>query len=203
MSRPMMPTPTHVLPNTLGPPAHPPHQPLREDGAHRAAAAPRAGHDDPPGESRRAQSAAPLARFEQLREQGAEVLRLQRAAHQLFATRHALEFDGFSCVVERLMPQDQDAQRRLAGAIGVELTTLLHLADDRLDATEVPPQALVVLARAMSLDQTTFHTLLGRDDQRHAARTNGSMPRSASALIDVSAALDAAWARDAEDDPQP
>lgn len=177
------------------------HQPQHDTDARGADADARSGEPSVPREAHVARSAAFLAQFEQLRQHGDDVLRLQHAASRLFSTRPALEFDGFAALLDHLVPVEDDAQRRLARSIGLDVTAFQRLCASRVDPMDLSPEPLVTLARALSLEQDTFYLLLERDHQRHVAVTGGSTARGGRSAAQQRAALNDAWDRDAEDDP--
>lgn len=155
-----------------------------------------------PSEAQRAASRAFAARFEQLREETDELLRLQRAADRMFATRPATEFDGLSRVLDALLPRDADGQRRVARAVEVDTSVLQRLRSCALDPLDAPPAPVAALSRAIRLDFATFWALAQRDHERLAAHGMRATARSGGARPDATmAAFRDAWERDERDDP--
>lgn len=155
-----------------------------------------------PSEAQRAASHAFAARFEQLREESDELLRLQRAAERMFAARPAAEFDGFSRVLDALLPRDADGQRRVARAVEVDANLLQRLRSSALDPLDAPPAPVAALSRAIRLDFPTFWALAQRDHERLAAHGMRATARAGGARPDATmAAFRDAWERDERDDP--
>lgn len=156
-----------------------------------------------PSDAQRAASRAFGAQFERLREESDELLKLQRAAARVFATRPAAQFESLCGLFDTVLPRDADGHRRIARAVELDPTLLQRLRASRLDPLDAPPTPMTALSRAMTMDFATFWTLAQRDHQRFVGTANAATARAGNSVNADSAlvAFRAAWERDERDDP--
>jgi hypothetical protein len=140
--------------------------------------------------------------FERIREEGDELLRLERVAKNAFATTSPSSFDGLSHLLDMLLPRGALQQERIARVLTIELSVLKRLRASSIDPFDVDPRPLAALARVIELDFSTFWLLAQRDHERVASRAR-PRSRSAHATPNIEATFRCAWERDTLDDASP
>lgn len=159
-----------------------------------------------PTETHQAATRRFAPQFERLREELDELLKLERAAKQIFATHPAEEFEGLSRVFDVVLPRDADSLRRIARAVDLDTTILQKLRASVIDPFDVPPASVTALSRSMKMDFATFRMLLQRDHERLALSSSPALSRATMGSLsrrDPMAKFWDAWQRDERDDPAP
>jgi hypothetical protein len=157
-----------------------------------------------PTETHQAATQRFAPQFDRLREELDELLKLERAAKQIFATRPAEAFEGLSRVFDVVLPRDSDSLHRIARAVDIDATILQKIRASVIDPFDVPPAPVTALSRSMKMDFATFRILLQRDHERLAPSSSAAFSRATmSFLRDPMAKFWDAWQRDERDDPAP
>lgn len=137
------------------------------------------------------------ARFRQLWRDGEEILRVRANAETLLHEEGIQSFDGLGHFLDRILPRDVEAIRRVAEAVRISTANLQRLRAGSLDPLMLPPEALAELGQATALDLAVFADLLRRDHQRFASRQYDAVPRDGANTSGDSplSALERAWKR--------
>lgn len=149
-----------------------------------------------PSESHIKASQAFAQTFERIRDEGDELLRLERTARRIFAASSPSEFEGLSRLLDIILPHGVQ-QRRIARALALDCAVLERLRASTIDPFDIDPRPLTALARTVELDYATFWLLAQRDHQRLALQARA---RSVTSSDDVEAAFRSAWERDSLND---
>ena len=138
--------------------------------------------------------------FHQLRRDAEEVLRLRKRLPSLVEQRSVLSFDGFGDLLDQALPQDREAELRIARALQVSENVLNRLRASQVDPATVPAPSLAALARALGLDWESFAALVERDHARFAPERDMLQARAGGAAPSFLKACQAAWERENMDD---
>ncbi len=138
--------------------------------------------------------------FHHLRRDADEVLRLQKRLLALLEQRSVLSFGGFGDLLDQVLPQDTDADLRIARALHLSEGALSRLRASQVDPTTVPAPSLARLARAIGLDWKSFATLVERDHARFVPEQELLQARRAGVVLPLLKACQAAWERESMDD---
>lgn len=104
-----------------------------------------------------------------LAEEG-ELLQLGVRARARIAARPLGEYPGFSALLAECLPQDSGRLELVARAIHLPALTLADLAEGGNVASELIPEPMAGLARAIGPERETFLSLAERDAARQAAQ---------------------------------
>jgi transcriptional regulator with XRE-family HTH domain len=138
--------------------------------------------------------------FHQLRRDADEVLRLRKRLPALLERRSVLSFGGFGDLLDQVLPQDTDAELRIARALHLSEGALSRLRASQMDPAVVSAPSLALLARAMGLDWESFATLVERDHARFVPEQELLQARRAGVVLPFLQVCQAAWERETMDD---
>ena len=141
------------------------------------------------------------ARFRELWQDGEEVLRLRARAEAVLQESGVQSFDGLGHLLDRILPVDVEAVRRVAEALRLSTGNLQRLRAGSLDPLLLPPEALAELGQATALGIEAFAGLLRRDHARFAIRQYDAVARGTDSNSADNAlnALRSAWQRSESD----
>lgn len=117
------------------------------------------------------------SRFLRLWRDGEEVLRLRAKAETVLQERGVQSFDGLGHLLDRILPADAEALRRIAEALRLSSGNLQRLRAGSLDPLLLPAEALAELGQATALGIEAFASLLRRDHERFASRQYDAVAR--------------------------
>lgn len=129
-----------------------------------------------------------------------ELLRVKKRADALGLV--ASTFNGLAAFIDAVLPQEDDAEKRVARAINVDYEALHQFRRREVNPSEMSPASLATLGRVAQLEWLTFDALLLRDLAWFAEESPLAMLRDNTAdPAGVRGALREAWLRDVLDDP--
>ncbi|MDQ6769977.1 MAG: hypothetical protein M3Z54_08320 [Gemmatimonadota bacterium] len=143
-----------------------------------------------------------LQRFDALRLDADEVLRLQRRAEALFAKRQPLAFDGLGDLLDQVLPRDSESEQRISRVLRFRENELVGLRRSDLDPAGLSHEGLAMLGQAIALNLASFMALVERDHNRFKEAGEYAAPRELANDDAELKSLREAWDRLELDNPE-